>query len=57
MYVDENQLNINPFTYHHLFVIWKFKAKIVAFNKVQVVANSIMQNFPWSSLLQEENKA
>lgn len=45
------QMKINPFTYHHLFMIWKFKAKIVAFNKVQVVANSIMQNFPWSSLL------
>jgi len=32
-------------------MIWKLKAKIVAFNKVQVVANSIMQNFPRSSLL------
>lgn len=32
-------------------MIWKLKAKIVAFNKVQVVANGVMQNLPWSSLL------
>lgn len=37
-------------------MIWKFKAKIVALNKVQVVANSIMQNFPRSSLLKKKTK-